>query len=50
MTEGYVSNKELMQYYGDIHDGIGSISQMPINFSLVNGLHGNLDALKVKTF
>ena len=38
MTEAYVSDDELMEYYGDIDDvsQIGSISQMPVNFGLVS--------------
>ena len=38
MTEGYVSSKELIEYYGtiDSSDGIGDISQLPINFCLVS--------------
>lgn len=37
MTEAYVGVEDLVEYYGDINqDGIGSISQMPINFSLVS--------------
>ena len=38
MTEGYVGNEELMEYYGNIDQqtGIGDISHMPINFCLLS--------------
>ena len=37
MTEAYVGNDELMEYYGKVdNDGIGSISHMPVNFGLVS--------------
>ena len=36
--KGYVGNKELMEYYGNIDNqtGIGDISHMPINFCLLS--------------
>ena len=46
MTEAYVGNEELMEYYGTITNGIGSITQLPINFCLVSG-ESNVNALKV---
>jgi alpha-glucosidase len=38
MTEAYVGNDELMEYYGQVDqsNGIGDISHMPINFGLVS--------------
>ena len=47
MTEAYVGNKELMEYYGIISNGIGSIAQLPINFCLVSG-DSKTNALKVR--
>jgi len=35
MTEAYLSIEDLKEYYGEVRDQIGSISQMPINFGLV---------------
>ena len=46
MTEAYVGNEELMEYYGTISNGVGSIAQLPINFCLVSG-DSNTNAKKV---
>ena len=36
LTEAYVNNEDLMKFYGDMKSpGIGSISQLPINFNLL---------------
>ena len=50
MTEAYVSDDELMEYYGEIDEitGIGSISQMPVNFGLVSNLSNPEDITPTK--
>ena len=46
MTEAYVGNEELMEYYGTISNGVGSIAHLPINFCLVSG-DSKTNAMKV---
>ena len=50
MTEAYVSDDELMEYYGEIDEitGIGSISQMPVNFGPVSNLSNPEDITPTK--
>ncbi len=36
MTEAYLPPEKLARYYGQVEDHIGSISQMPLNFNLLN--------------
>eukprot|EP00093_Oithona_nana_P000317 00317.XXX_1223_120_1 [CDS] Oithona nana genome sequencing. len=45
MTEAYVSDDELMEYYGEIDEDtqIGSISQMPVNFGLISNFSTKKD-------
>ena len=48
MTEAYVNNQDLMEYYGKMEEpGLGSISQMPINFNLIFENSTNSMAKKV---
>ena len=46
MTEAYVGNEELMEYYGTISNGVGSNAHLPINFCLVSG-DSKTNAMKV---
>ena len=53
MTEAYVGNDELMEYYGKVDDfGVGNISQMPVNFGLVSNFSKDqkISASKVSRF
>ena len=48
MTEAYVNNRDLMEYYGKMEEpGLGSISHMPINFNLIFENSTNSMAKKV---
>ena len=39
LTEAYISNDDLAEYYGEVGvHGIGTVAQMPLNFGLISVL------------
>ena len=49
MTEAYVNNEELIEYYGENgSEGIGKISQLPINFCLISQFSSPQDCNPLK--
>ena len=50
MTEAYVSDDELMEYYGEIDENtqIGSVSQIPVNFGLVSSKFSSAEKVSLE--
>ena len=41
LTEAYVSNQQLLDYYGEIRNRTGQVAQMPLNFGLISAFERN---------